>query len=358
MKTTKDRGRLALNALLIAVVLLISCALPTGEGVKVLISKQHTLLAPTAAGRAPLYREKKLILDNQPGELIWLTGIKTRVESENSASLPSGLISLSELSVVRPHRHLELIKSDQPITGVLFRMSAGISEVQLPKGFGLPLFSNEPCHLVSQSQSVDGLSLPASFKLVSDLDFIRDRGLDKPMKPLFCGKAVSIVSSDRSPKYFGELNGSVETHGMGTADAQLATDQLFADTYGQKFGDYWLLTPGRQKTHTLVTHMLNLQFDTTLHHATGHMLAYGSSVELRDITDGRSLVKLEAVKDRDSGQIDKIEPFSSLEGVPMPKDHHYEIVSVYENTSAVKQPASASMLLYLRDQVRDPEKKR
>ena len=44
-----------------------------------------------------------------------------------------------------------------------------------------------------------------------------------------------------------------------------------------------------------------------------------------------------------------VEYFSSAEGVPLHKDHEYEMVSIYENTSGEEQDSMAVMYMYLLD---------
>ena len=44
-----------------------------------------------------------------------------------------------------------------------------------------------------------------------------------------------------------------------------------------------------------------------------------------------------------------MDDFSSKEGLPVYKDHEYEIVSRYNNTSGVNQDAMATIMIYLRD---------
>jgi hypothetical protein len=44
-----------------------------------------------------------------------------------------------------------------------------------------------------------------------------------------------------------------------------------------------------------------------------------------------------------------VDHFSSREGIPLYRDHEYELVSIYNNTTPVDQDSMAVMHLYVRD---------
>jgi hypothetical protein len=120
----------------------------------------------------------------------------------------------------------------------------------------------------------------------------------------------------------------------------------------------FLVAPGRQINARRVTEQLTLPFDTTLHYAIAHLHPYGESVELRDVMTGTTVVKLHASNYPDRMALERIETFSSVEGVPVYKDHDYELVSVYNNTSFSDQEAMANIGLYLSASGTDGEKGR
>jgi hypothetical protein len=53
-----------------------------------------------------------------------------------------------------------------------------------------------------------------------------------------------------------------------------------------------------------------------------------------------------------------VESFSSPEGIPLFKDHEYELVSVYDNTSGVPQDSMAVVNLYMADRAYQGPSKR
>lgn len=110
-----------------------------------------------------------------------------------------------------------------------------------------------------------------------------------------------------------------------------------------------MVPPGRQVNRTLVTKVMNLPFDTTIHAIAVHLHPFAESLELRDLTTGERVFVSHAENLPDRIGLARVEAFSSPEGIPLFKDHEYELVSVYHNTSGVDQDSMAVMLLYLRD---------
>ena len=331
------------------ILLCAGCFLPTGEVSKVFKSQEHTLFQITGPKGGQIFNEKILLLDNQPGELVWLTESSVALQSSGGEAIAESMIGMCDTKLMRPERHNQLMGVTQPIAGELFRHGAGVTKISLPEGFGIPLNSNEPCNLRTQAQSLDEVPKNQKLHFLNRLEFLRNRGREVPMKALFCARAIGMIASDGKPGYFGEKSPDPAVHGQGTAANKLATTLTFPDPLGQNFGDYWYLDKGVQETRTLVTHLFRLKFDTKLHLATGHLYSYGRSLELRDLTADETLVKLEVTKRGPKGEVLELEQFSSIEGVPISMDHQYELVSIYDNTSDVQQKAAASMSLYLED---------
>jgi hypothetical protein len=202
--------------------------------------------------------------------------------------------------------------------------------------------------------------------------FVRDAAATRPMKPLYERALMSMVSLEDRGLIPDKLLDDAEVgHAhQDHADSHshdghvslgpclsccvpgvTAVDGYeFSDTLGQRFSTHWIIKPGREENHTRVTKMMALPFDTTLHFLAVHMHPFGESLELRDVTADKSIFKSH-VRNLD-GQIGlaAVEYFSSEEGVPVYKDHEYELVSVYNNTTGANQDSMAVMYAYFLDQ--------
>jgi hypothetical protein len=107
--------------------------------------------------------------------------------------------------------------------------------------------------------------------------------------------------------------------------------------------------PGREENRTLVTKILELPYDTTIHYIAVHLHPFAESLELRDLTTGQSVFKSSTRPFPDRIGLAHVDSFSSVEGIPIYKDHEYELVSVYQNITDQDQDSMAVMNLYMLD---------
>ena len=122
------------------------------------------------------------------------------------------------------------------------------------------------------------------------------------------------------------------------------------DKEGRKFSGYWVVPPGRQVNHTRVTEMVSLPYDTSVHYIATHLHPFAESLELRDQTTGETIFKSRTRQVEKGIGLAEVEAFSSEAGVPLYKDHEYQLISVYNNTTDRPQDSMAVMYLYLRAQ--------
>ncbi len=109
------------------------------------------------------------------------------------------------------------------------------------------------------------------------------------------------------------------------------------------------MPPGRQVNRTLVTELMNLPYDTTVHYIAVHLHPFAESLELVDLTTDESVFRAEAAQFGDRIGLARVGHYESPEGIRLYKDHDYELVSVYENTSGQEQDSMAVLYLYLHD---------
>ena len=109
------------------------------------------------------------------------------------------------------------------------------------------------------------------------------------------------------------------------------------------------MKPGREVNQTLVTKILELPYDTTIHYIAVHLHPFAESLELRDLTTGQVVFKSSTRQFPDRIGLAHVDSFSSVEGIPIYKDHEYELVSVYQNITDKDQDSMAVMNLYMLD---------
>ncbi len=87
--------------------------------------------------------------------------------------------------------------------------------------------------------------------------------------------------------------------------------------------------------------------DTTIHYATIHVHPFARWMELRDLTTGETVLRLNSQDWTDRVGVAHVEEFKSITGVPISRSHHYELAVEYDNTSNSTTDAMAILYLYL-----------
>jgi len=284
-------------------------------------------------------------------ELLWVTGFSAvMVEADGKTPTSQEFMCHSNLDMnMRLHKRLLGLTRDAPDR--VFTLSQGQQDVSFPPGFGMPVLSSEPFRLTTQvlNLNLEGQTLQVRHKVT--VSFVRDRDVTTPMRPLMQVIANGLVLIDGKDPYFDVAQPDPNTHGTGclTGLSAVTADHLVADEQGRRFSGHWVVPPGRQVNHTNVTRYMDLPFDTTVHYIAVHLHPFAESLELRDLTAGTSVYKSIARGIEGKIGLSNVDYFSSVEGVRLYRDHEYELISVYDNTSTEQQDSMAVMYMYALD---------
>jgi hypothetical protein len=291
-------------------------------------------------------------------ELLWVTGFKAvMVGPDGAAPASQEFMCHSNLDLnMNMHRRIFDLARESP--NRMFTLSQGQQEIEFPDGFGVPILSSEPFMLNTQvlNHNIEGRTFEIRHKVT--VNYVRERDLKKPMKPLFQVSANGLVLVEGEDGHFNIPPGDEKAHGPGClvgtgADSK---SRLFTDDFGRKFTGHWIVKPGRQVNHTNTTKFMRLPYDTTAHYIAVHMHPFAESLELRDITADKSLYLSHVTPTTGKIGIERVEHFASAEGIPLYKDHEYDLVSVYNNTTSVDQDSMAVMYIYALDKEFRPPK--
>ena len=324
---------------------------------------EHTFTTTTApllldryygSMQGPSQTQRITIGSGSKPELLWLTGFQFSMETDGTTTGTReaqrfnchSMMHISDPGSFRGRLPTSMVSSR------LFTLSQGQSEIRFPQGFGLPIYSDQEINLNNQALNLNpGPPINVSHRTV--VHYLRDADIrDGEVVPLFVTEAYGMVLLKGESPYFGVSNARQEKHGPGChfgSHARIDSDGIFEDSQGQRFSTFWILKPGRDENHTLVTRFLDLPYNTTLHYAAVHLHPFAESLELRDLTTNTTVFK--SLAENSSGRIglSKVTAFSSVDGVPMFRDHEYELFSVYNNTTSENHDVMASAFLYLRD---------
>jgi hypothetical protein len=317
---------------------------------KELFSDAYGIDAKYKSMRGPAGIKSVNLLDGPP-ELLWIVGYETLVvEAEKSTPMSQEFMCHANLDFDAA-AYYEMFSSSVPLSGRVFTLSQGQQTINFPPGFGIPVGSHLPLQLATQvlNLNLDAPDLEVRHQV--KIHFVRDAELSAPMQPLFQG-AVEGFKSLEEAKYYGVPEGEVNPalHGQGCSVGFSAIEgSTDDDALGQRFTAHWVVEPGREVNTTNVTRFLNLPFDTEAHYIAVHLHPFAESLTLRDLTLDKDIFFAEVENSADKIGIDRVDYYSSKEGIKLYKDHEYELVSVYENTSGEEVDSMAVMYLYLHD---------
>ena len=303
-------------------------------------------------------------------EVLWVVRYQSdMVGPDGEAELSPEFNCHSNLNVKLDHFYERWASDLWPNGGRLFTLAQGQLSVELPPGFGIPVMSQEPLYLTTQALNHNVVGDPFDVRHKISIDFLRDADLPKPLKPLV-PRTVSarvVVDGGDGHLFIDPADVDVEQHGPGCLAGEEAPRLLSVvkkDDHGRKYTGHWVVPPGRQVNHTLITRWLALPYDTTVHYILAHLHPFAESLELRDLTAKKTVFKATTRLSEGRIGIEEIEHYASVEGIELYKDHQYELISVYNNTSGENQDAMATMILYLYAKdlydfyIRPPDKKR
>ena len=350
MNGARQHASFGTVATLVVIAVLVSPSRAAAE-TKSVLSPTYKVDRIIRSMEGPQSAQDVTLLAGLPPELVWITGLRTEMVGADgkTPALADFMCHVNLDFDVAKHR--ELLESASSANTRIFTLSQGQSAVRFPKGFGMPVMSNEALSLATQvlNHNLPDADLEVRHRVT--FDFVRDRDLAKSPNALLNASVFGMKLLDGAHGHFGVGIADEATHGPGClpGDSAVPNATVYEDATQQKFTGHWVVKPGREVSHTNVTRQLNLPFDTTLHYAAVHLHPYAESLELRDRTTGETVFASRARNHEDRIGLAHVDSFESEGGVPMFRDHEYELVSTYDNPTASDQDSMAVMLLFLLD---------
>ncbi len=327
------------------------------------LSTVYTIDRKYRSMEGPSSVQKVYLGDREKPELLWIVGIRTEMVGEDgvTAQLPE-LMCHVNVDLDGP-RHQALFDLRRPVAARLMTLSQGMLSATVPGGFGFPIGSNEPLLLFTQVLN-HNIEHPDNLKVRHrvTIDYVRDADLSEPMKPLFNVGASGMVQLDNNPLALATMM-PTSADGGATHDPEhpascligsrapngTATSADYVDPNGRHMTGHWVVPPGRQVNSSDITWFMNLPYNTKLHYAAVHLHPFAESLSIKDVTTGQMVLQSHAVNPSTGVGLTHVDTFTSIPGVPLLKDHKYELVSVYNNTTANNADSMASVFLGLDD---------
>ena len=308
--------------------------------------KYRSMMGPTAMG--------PFKIDPSTRELLWITGFRSRVVGpDGRAPANQELLCHTNLVYTPDERAKRLGWKQLARHRRLFTTSQGQLSVDLPPGFGIPVISDATLGLNTQAlnHNIENADIEVRHEMV--VEYVRDAEVRGSMEPLFLGFGLSMALVDGDVGVYGVSDPTPEQIAasceLGEHAPGATTLSMNADSFGRTFTQHWVVPPGKEVRRTLITQTLALPFDTTVHFIGVHLHPFAESLEMRDLTTGETVYRSTARQPENGIGLASVDSFASIEGVPLYKDHEYEMVSVYNNTTSEDQDAMGTFFLYLRD---------
>jgi len=297
------------------------------------------------------------------GDLVWLVGYKVVVlDSTGTNILSPDLMCHNNLNIAVER----IFPWDADVfnyTNRVFTLTQGFMDLQLPDGFGVPFTSEQNFTTIFQALNHNYPELDTSIKHKVILKYFLESEIDFEMKALSQNTvwlmkkyegpsgdygSPPVVTSKSDSSTFSYHSAQQPNCGVDMlANNPIEKLDLYNDNYGRKFTGHWKIVPGKEKAHFNATKMLNLKEDKLLYYATAHVHPYCEYLELRDINEDKVVFRTETKGVKDKIGLELISEFTSKEGVKLFKDHEYELVSLYNNTSEDTLSAMSVVYLYL-----------
>jgi len=233
----------------------------------------------------------------------------------------------------------------------MFALSQGVMEVDFPNGYGVPVRAGEPFLLNYQVLNLNPIQKSIEVRYRTSIRYVLDSDLEEPLRPLYQFGIQGLKLVEGEQGYPGLEHADPDVHGESCSVGEvLDVSNQFENPDGNTYTNHWVVEPGREENHTLVTPRLGLKRDVSVHYIAVHMHPYAESIELRDLTTGETVYKSHITNRKDRIGIVSAEHYSSAAGFTLFKDHEYTLINIYQNDSDERQDAMASMFLYIRDE--------
>jgi hypothetical protein len=362
-----------MNRPLLAVMAILTAATafgaPSGQS-KQFISPVYTIDKIYHSMEGPSSVERIYLGDpNAPAELLWITGMRTEMVDADGESpqLPELMCHVN--IDLDPARHQAVFGFRRATASRLMTLSQGMLAAKLPAGFGFPMASNEPLLLFTQVLNLN-IEHPQNLKVRHrvTIEYVRARELTTPIKPLFNVGASGMVQLDDNPLALAHSMMSMPSTSSITTEAghdgtsstmsclvgarapQASSGSAdYVDPQGRKMTGHWIVPPGKQVNHSDITWFMNLPFDTRLRYAAVHLHPFARSLEMRDMTTGKTVFVANAENPPAGIGLTHVDEFSSPDGVPIDHTHKYSLISTYDNPTNANADSMASVFLGLDD---------
>lgn len=333
-----------------------------------ILSKAHTLEQALPSMKGPTDTQFFELMNSSEPELLWLRSTRVDIVDEEGDAMSGEFLCHSNLYFTDFGEHQAMFSRNVTSNQKFIDVNQGQLEVRMPDGFGIPMMSTESLRFHSMVINPSDKPEPFVTRVKTTFEYLRDDELVGPIKAL-SQRAIRLrVPVALAKGHEHHASASHDDHsGHDASDAlqcdpeqetyedqslvTSATKNIFkTDPNGPTWSVHWVVPPGRHEYRYKFDNGLRMPFqESMVHMITTHVHPYAVSVELHDLTTGERVFRAEIETFDGVPGIANIPHYSSVTGLPVYRDHQYEIVAVYENTTDENIDAMALLYLYYWD---------
>jgi hypothetical protein len=286
----------------------------------------------------------------------WITGLETEVvDATKETPLSQEFFCHANLTFAEksgtPDQYNQELGGKTHLDWRLFTLVPGQLSIKLPSGFGVPVPSDASLDYVTMSLNLNPRNDVVNVRMRTKLQTISGDQPGAPRKALFRRALYVLQHESESGGIAHACMAKPGAQHMGAGCAEMikvnASDGSTALKPAEGLTNHWTVPAGDHVYKMDVTPQLNLPFDTTIHYATIHVHPFARWMELRDLTTGQTVLRLNSQDWSDRVGVAHVEEFKSTAGVPILRSHRYELAVEYDNTSNSSTDAMAIFYLYL-----------
>jgi hypothetical protein len=274
----------------------------------------------------------------------WITGLETEVvDATGQKPISQEFFCHSNLTfaehAITPSQVNQRFGGKTHFDWRLFTLVPGRRSIDLPPGFGIPIPADASLDYLTMSLNLNPHTDAVNVRFQTKVHTIAAGEAGAPTKALFRRALYVLAPDDPSAGMGPKCMATSATQHVGAGCAE------FHPPVG--LTNHWSVAPGHHVYETEITQQLNLPFDTTIHYATIHVHPCARRMELRDLTTGQTILDLHSNDWADRIGVAHVDEFKSATGIPIFRNHRYELSAEYDNTSGAKTDAMAILYLYL-----------
>ena len=292
-------------------------------------------------------KSSKYVQLSQDSTLLWLTGFDVKaLDSKSLKSISNDFICHTNVDFndVKYYGSFHLEKRIGKQYPRMTSLSHGMESFNFPAGYGVPMKGNEFLYVTTQALNHN---LPdANFWIRHEVDIHYSK--QKNLKPLMSRTAFIMLPFNESNPYKSPLD-----PGTDQCIPVETKNHTYDDGNGNKLSGHWIIPVGKNTYRSLVNNQLQIQDSLRLHAAAIHVHPFSTNISLFDKTKNKRIFSSKIVNHKNKTGLTSIEPFSSVEGIWLYKNHDYEIILEVNNTTSVQQDMMGSMFLFFYDKELD-----